>query len=98
MPLTKDEAGYPTPMPADLKTRLTDLDHSLGEFDPSQTAPATTGQVFNALLTEAAREHPDDAVVAAIKPVAFTSADSEFAEINVGALRALIQQLIDADD
>jgi hypothetical protein len=85
-------------MPADLTTRLTDLDRSLAEFDASTTAPASVGQVFNALLEEAKRAHGTDPVVAAIKPVRFTSAESEFAEINVGALRGLIQQLVDADD
>lgn len=85
-------------MPADLETRLSDLDRSLAEFDPSQTAPAAAGQVFNALLEESRKQHPEDPVVGAVEPVGFTSADSEFAEINVGALRALIQQLIDAGD
>jgi hypothetical protein len=84
-------------MPADLQTRLIDLDRGLAEFDSSTTAPATSGQVFNALLEELRRQRPDDPVVSAIDPVAFTSADSEFAEINVGALRTLIQQLVDAD-
>jgi hypothetical protein len=85
-------------MAADLETRLRDLDGGLAEFDPSQTAPASSGQVFNALLEEARRQHGADPVVSALEPVAFTSADSEFAEINVGALRTLIQQLIDAGD
>jgi hypothetical protein len=84
-------------MPADLETRLIDLDRGLAEFGASQTAPATSGQVFNALLEEVRRQRPNDPVVSALEPVAFTSADSEFAEINVGALRTLIQQLIDAD-
>ena len=53
-------------MPADLKTRLTDLDRSLAEFDASTTAPATVGQVFNALLEEARRQHGADPIVAAI--------------------------------
>jgi hypothetical protein len=92
------EIGYEIPMPADLTTRLTDLDRSLAEFDASTTAPATVGQVFNALLEEAKRAHGTDPIVAAIEPVRFTSAESEFAEINVGALRGLIQQLVDADD
>jgi hypothetical protein len=85
-------------MAADLKKRLGDLDHSLAELDPSQTAPATAGQVFNALLEETRRQHGTDPVVSAIEPVGFTSADSEFAEIDAGALRALIQQLIEAGD
>ncbi len=82
-------------MPDDLKTRFADLDRSLGEFDASQTAPASLGKVFNALLEEAKRQHSTDPVLSAIDPVAFTSAESEFAEINVGALRGLIQQLLD---
>jgi hypothetical protein len=85
-------------MPTDLKTRLSDLDRSLAEFDASQTAPASVGKVFNALLEETKRQHAADPILAAIEPVRFTSADTEFAEINVGALRGLIQQLIDADD
>jgi hypothetical protein len=85
-------------MPTDLKTRLSDLDRSLAEFDASQTAPASVGKVFNALLEEAKRQHAADPILAAIEPVRFTSVDTEFAEINVGALRGLIQQLIDADD
>ena len=85
-------------MPADLEKRLTDLDHTLAEFDASTTAPATSGQVFNALLEEAKRQHPTDPIAGAIEPVKFTSAESEFAEINVGALRGLIQQLIDAGE
>jgi hypothetical protein len=85
-------------MAAELKTRLADLDRGLAEFDASQSAPATSGQVFNALLEETRSQHPGDPVASAIEPVAFTSSESEFAEINVGALRALIQQLIDAGD
>jgi hypothetical protein len=85
-------------MPDDLKTRFADLDRSLGEFDASTTAPASLGKVFNALLEEAKRQHGTDPIVSAIDPVAFTSAESEFAEINVGALRGLIQQLGDAAD
>ena len=56
-------AGYLVAMAADLNKRLTDLDRSLAEFDPSQTAPATSGQVFNALLAETHREHPGDAIL-----------------------------------
>lgn len=82
-------------MPEDLKTRFADLDRSLAEFDTSTTAPASLGKVFNALLEEAKRQHATDPIVGAIDPVAFTSAESEFAEINVGALRGLIQQLVD---
>jgi hypothetical protein len=85
-------------MAADLETRLGDLDKGLAEFDPSQTAPAAAGTVFNALLEESRRQHGTDPVVGAIEPVGFTSAESEFAEINVGALRTLIQQLVDAGD
>ena len=94
--MTRAGQGYRWAMPADLEKRLGDLDSSLAELDPSQTAPATSGQVFNALLEETRRQHPDDPVVTAIEPVKFTSAESEFAEINAGALRGLIQQLIDA--
>ena len=83
-------------MAEDLKKRLDDLDGSLAEFDASQTAPAAIGKVYNALLEEARRNHPGDAVLAAVEPVAFTSAESEFAEINVGALRAMIQQIRNA--
>ena len=85
-------------MAADMEKRLGDLDRSLADLDPSQTAPATAGQVFNALLEEMRRQHGSDPVVAAVKPVGFTSADSEFAEIDAGALRGLIQQLVDAGD
>ena len=66
-------------------------------FSPQPTS-SSGGKVFNALLEEAKRQHAADPILAAIEPVRFTSADTEFAEINVGALRGLIQQLIDADD
>jgi pimeloyl-[acyl-carrier protein] methyl ester esterase len=88
--------GYDGLVAEDLNTRLDDLDKGLAEFDASQTAPASVGKVFNALLGQARQDHPGDAVLEAVEPVAFTSEQSEFAEINVGALRTLIQQIRDA--
>jgi hypothetical protein len=83
-------------MTADLNTRLAELEASLAELDAKDTAPASTGDVFNALLGEAKKERGTDPVVAAIDPVGKSFEGSEFAEINCGALRALIQQLLAA--
>jgi hypothetical protein len=78
---------------ADLANRLSELDKSLDELGSNDSAPAGTGDVFNALLAEAGSQMPDDPVVAAIDPVPKSFAGSEFADITVGALRALVQQL-----
>jgi hypothetical protein len=79
------------------KDRLAELYESLGEFDTDQTAPASTGTIFNALLADAKREKSDDSVVAALEPVAISSG-SEFADITCGALRTALRQLISAYD
>jgi len=81
------------PSPADLTIRLAELEASLDEFDAKDTASASVGDVFNALLGEAKKQRRSDPVVAAIDPVAKSFEGSEFAEITCGALRALIQQL-----
>lgn len=83
-------------MPADLKTRFTELDAGLAEFDAKDTAPASVADLFNALLGEAKKERPTDPIIAAIEPVAKSFEGSEFAEINCGALSANIQQIIAA--
>lgn len=83
-------------MAADLTTRLVELEASLDEFDAKDTAPASVGEVFNALLGEAKEQKGADPVIAAIEPVGKSFEGSEFAEINCGALRTLIHQLLAA--
>jgi hypothetical protein len=74
--------------------QLAQLRQSLeADFGDGDAVSANLGDVFNALLADAKRERPDDAVVAAIDPVGKTFADSEFADIDCRALKALIQQL-----
>ena len=46
--------------------QLEHLRQSLGGYGDSDAVPANLGDVFNALLTEAKRNHPADAVVAAV--------------------------------
>jgi hypothetical protein len=82
---------------ADAKVGLLELYESLAEFDTDQTAPSTTGTVFNALLGQAKAEKPTEPVIAALEPVAVSSG-SEFADITCGALRTVVQQLITALD
>ena len=79
------------------KQRLVELYESLTEFDTDQTAPASTGTVYNALLDQAKAEKAADPVVAALEPVRISSG-SEFADITCGALRTVTQQLISALD
>ena len=83
-------------MPADLANRLTELDRSLDELGQNDSAPAGTGDVYNALLAEAGSQKPDDPVLGALEPVSKSFEGSEFADITVGALRALVQQLLAA--
>ena len=83
-------------MPADLKTRLTELEAGLAEFDAKDSAPAGIADLFNALLSEAKKERGSDPVIAAIAPVEKSFEGSEFAEINCGALSANIQQILAA--
>lgn len=83
---------------ADLSDRLAQLEQSLGNFGDGDAVPAEIGDVFDALLVEAKREKPGDAVVTAIKSPGKTFADSEFADIDVRSLEALIQQLRTALD
>jgi hypothetical protein len=83
---------------ADLSDRLAQLEQSLASFGDSDAVPAEVGDVFDALLVEAKREKPGDAVVAAIDPLGKTFEGSEFADIDVRSLRALIQQLCAALD
>jgi hypothetical protein len=82
----------------DVKSRLVELDRSLAELGSNDSAPAGIGDVFNALLTEAKAQEADDPVVKAIDPVTKSFEGSEFADITVGALRALVGQLIAAVD
>jgi len=83
-------------MAADLTARLAELEASLDEFDTKDTAPASVGDVFNALLGEAKTQKGSDPVIAAIEPLGKSFEGSEFAEINCGALRTLIQQMLAA--
>ena len=71
---------------ADLTTRLADLDASLNEFDAKDTAPASVGDLFNALLAEAKQQRGADSVVAAIAPVSKSFDESEFADIGGGLI------------
>jgi len=68
----------------------TSLESDFGDHD---SAPANVGDVFNALLAEAKKEQPDNAVVAAIEPVGKTFEGSEFADIDCRSLKALVMQL-----
>ncbi len=81
---------------SDLTPQLEQLRRSLDDFGDSDAVPASIGDVFNALLAEAKREHPTDAVIAAIDPVDKTFAESEFADIDCRSLKALVDQLLTA--
>jgi hypothetical protein len=80
---------------SDPKPQLEQLRQSLGDFGNSDFAPASLGNVFNALLAETKRDHPTDAVIASIDPVR-TSAQSDFADIDCRSLKALVDQLLAA--
>jgi hypothetical protein len=81
---------------SDPTDQLQQLHQSLDDFGASDAAPASLGDVFNALLAESKSERPDDAVIAAIDPVDKTFGDSEFADIDCRSLKALVDQLLTA--
>lgn len=83
---------------ADTRAQLTELDRSLSDFGDSDSVPANLGDVFNALLGEVKRERGGDPVIAAIEPVGKTFEGSDFADIDVRSLRALLAQLLTALD
>lgn len=85
-------------MAIDIKNRLEELDASLADLGSNDSAPAGAGDVFNALLAEAKTQVPGDPVITAIDPVEKSFEGSEFADVTVGALRTLVQQLVTAID
>ncbi|HEY1853382.1 MAG TPA: hypothetical protein VGG40_02240 [Solirubrobacterales bacterium] len=80
----------------DPRNQLAQLDESLTDFGGADAVPANLGDVFNALLAEAKEERGEDPVVAAIDPVGKTFEGSDFADIEVRSLRALVAQLLTA--
>ena len=81
---------------ADPAAQLTQLRRSLESFGDGDAVSAELGEVFNALLAQIKQERPDDAVVSTIEPVGKTFEGSDFADIDVRSLKALIDQLLTA--
>jgi hypothetical protein len=76
--------------------RLKALYNDLGTMGPGETVHWPVGEVFNALLSQAKADHPDDPVIEAIAPVQASSSHKFVANGNAGSLRALTGQLTSA--
>jgi hypothetical protein len=77
----------------DLESRLVTLWNSLGEFKPEDNASWQLGQIFNALVEEAKKEHGNDPVLSVIEPVQPLSMGSG-STANCGTLRASVDQIL----
>jgi hypothetical protein len=79
----------------DLETRLIELDENLDEFKPSHTASWQLAQLFNVLLEEVNKAHPDDPVAKTILPSEQTAIPN-VSTSDCGSLRAATAQLLAA--
>lgn len=68
---------------------------SVERYEPGFRPDGTVADVFNALLEEARRQHPDDPIVAAVSPVAKGSSSGR-SRVEAGALATAAQQLLTA--